>query len=208
MKRFLIAALALLAGSFAAFGQEDSFRKTFSLELGVAPGPLHMMFPGVSPDDHTEDVWADQGRRADKSTGYYPAFTLSGAIRTWDRWETVVTAGVSWYRSRLIQYEPFGIDPQGKPRYDLTKETPVGGWEDSSPVASLTVQERVFWNPRWKVQMYSAFGLGLTTSSNLVPIPSLMPVCIRLGGRHLYCYAETGFSPFASYLHGGLGFKF
>ena len=144
----------------------------------------------------------------DKSTGYYPAFTLSGAIRTWDRWETVVTAGVSWYRSRLIQYEPFGIDPQGKPRYDLTKETPVGGWVDSSPVASLTVQERVFWNPRWKVQMYSAFGLGLTTSSNLVPIPSLMPVCIRLGGRHLYCYAETGFSPFASYLHGGLGFKF
>lgn len=208
MKRFLIAALALLAGSFAAFGQEDSFRKTFSLELGVAPGPLHMMFPGVSPDDHTEDVWADQGRRADKSTGYYPAFTFSGAIRTWDRWETVVTAGVSWYRSRLIQYEPFGIDPQGKPRYDLTKETPVGGWVDSSPVASLTVQERVFWNPRWKVQMYSAFGLGLTTSSNLVPIPSLMPVCIRLGGRHLYCYAETGFSPFASYLHGGLGFKF
>lgn len=208
MKRFLIAALALLAGSFAAFGQEDSFRKTFSLELGVAPGPLHMMFPGVSPDDHTEDVWADQGRRADKSTGYYPAFTLSGAIRTWDRWETVVTAGVSWYRSRLIQYEPFGIDPQGKPRYDLTKVTPVGGWVDSSPVASLTVQERVFWNPRWKVQMYSAFGLGLTTSSNLVPIPSLMPVCIRLGGRHLYCYAETGFSPFASYLHGGLGFKF
>ena len=208
MKRFLIAALALLAGSFAAFGQEDSFRKTFSLELGVAPGPLHMMFPGVSPDDHTEDVWADQGRRADKSTGYYPAFTLSGAIRTWDRWETVVTAGVSWYRSRLIQYEPFGIDPQGKPRYDLTKASPVGGWEDSSPVASLTVQERVFWNPRWKVQMYSAFGLGLTTSSNLVPIPSLMPVCIRLGGRHLYCYAETGFSPFASYLHGGFGFKF
>ena len=208
MKRFLIAALALLAGSFAAFGQEDSFRKTFSLELGVAPGPLHMMFPGVSPDDHTEDVWADQGRRADKSTGYYPAFTLSGAIRTWDRWETVVTAGVSWYRSRLIQYEPFGIDPQGKPRYDLTKETPVGGWVDSSPVASLTVQERVFWNPRWKVQMYSAFGLGLTTSSNLVPIPSLMPVCMRLGGRHLYFYAETGFSPFASYLHGGLGFKF
>ena len=208
MKRFLIAALALLAGSFAAFGQEDSFRKTFSLELGVAPGPLHMMFPGVSPDDHTEDVWADQGRRADKSTGYYPAFSLSGAIRTWDRWETVVTAGVSWYRSRLIQYEPFGIDPQGKPRYDLTKETPVGGWVDSSPVASLTVQERVFWNPRWKVQMYSAFGLGLTTSSNLVPIPSLMPVGIRLGGRHLYGYAETGFSPFASYLHGGLGFKF
>ena len=208
MKRILIVALALLAGSLAAFGQEDSFRKTFSLELGVAPGPLHMMFPGVSPDDHTEDVWADQGRRADKSTGYYPAFTLSGAIRTWDRWETVVTAGVSWYRSRLIQYEPFGIDPQGKPRYDLTKETPVGGWVDSSPVASLTVQERVFWNPRWKVQMYSAFGLGLTTSSNLVPIPSLMPVCIRLGGRHLYCYAETGFSPFASYLHGGLGFKF
>ena len=208
MRRILIVALALLAGSFAAFGQEDTFRKTFSLELGVGPGPLHMMFPGVSPNYDTETAWAEQGRRADKTTGYHPAFTLSGAIRTWDRWETVVTAGISWYRSRLVQYEAFGIDPQGKPRYDLTKETPVGGWVDSSPVASLTVQERVFWNPRWKVQMYSAFGLGLTTSSNLVPIPSLMPVCIRLGGRHLYCYAETGFSPFASYLHGGLGFKF
>ncbi|MBR2747990.1 MAG: hypothetical protein IKP01_06425 [Bacteroidales bacterium] len=208
MKRMLIAALVLLAGSYAAFGQEESFRKTFSLELGVGPGPLHMMYPGVSPSDDIEAAWADQGRRADKSTGYYPAVTLSGAIRTWDRWETVVTAGLSWYRSRLIQYESFGIDPQGKPRYDLKKATPVGGWTDSSPIASLTVQERVFWNPRWKAQMYSAFGLGLTTSSSLVPIPSLMPVCIRLGGRHLYGYAEAGFTPFASCLHGGLGWKF
>ena len=208
MRRILIVALALLAGSFAAFGQEDSFRKTFSLELGVGPGPLHMMFPGVSPNHETETAWAEQGRRADKTTGYHPAFTLSGAIRTWDRWETVVTAGISWYRSRLVQYEAFGIDPQGKPRYDLKKATPVGGWTDSSPIASLTVQERVFWNPRWKAQMYSAFGLALTTSSELVPIPSLMPVCMRLGGRHLYFYAEPGFSPFASYLHGGLGFKF
>ena len=208
MRRFLIAMLAVLGAVTTAFGQEEPFRKTFSLELGVGPGPLHMMFPGVSPDNDTETAWAEQGRRADKSTGYHPAFTLSGAIRTWDRWETVVTAGISWYRSRLIQYEAFGTDPKGQPRYDLTKSTPVGGWADSSPVASLTVQERVFWNPRWKVQMYSSFGLALTTSSELVPIPSLMPVCMRLGGRHLYFYAETGFSPFASYLHGGLGFKF
>ena len=208
MKRILIAALALLTGSYAAFGQEDYFRKTFSLEVGAGMGPLHMYFPGVSPNSDTKEAWAEQGRQADKSTGYYPAITVSGAIRTWDRWETVVTAGLSWYRSRLIQYEAFGIDPQGRPRYDLNKGMPVGGWEDSCPVASLTVQERVFWNPRWRVQMYSAFGLGLTTSSDLYPIPSLMPVCIRLGGRHLYAYAETGFGPFASCIHGGLGLKF
>ena len=43
MKRFLIAALALLAGSFAAFGQEDTFRKTFSLAV-VKPSPIKAIF--------------------------------------------------------------------------------------------------------------------------------------------------------------------
>lgn len=208
MKRVLIAVLALLGASFAAFGQEESFRKSFSLEVGVGPGPIHMMVPGISPNGDTKDKWAEQGRTDDRSSGYYPSFSLSGAFRTWDRWETVVTASVSWYRSRLLQYETFGIDPQGKPRYDLTKSTPVGGWTDSSPVASLTVQERVFWNPRWKMQMYSSFGLGLTSGTSFTPIPSLMPICFRVGGKHLYFYAETGFSPFASFGHGGLGFLF
>ena len=208
MRRVLIAVLALLGASFAAFGQEEPFRYRFSLELGAGPGPLHMMFPGISPNSDTESVLAEQGRSVDKSSGYYPSFSLSGAIRTWDRWETVVTASVSWYRSRLIQYETFGIDPKGKPRYDLTKATPVGGWTDSSPVASLTVQERVFWNPRWAVQMYSAFGLGITSGTSFTPMPSFMPVCCRVGGDHFYVYAETGFSPFASVLHGGLGWRF
>lgn len=208
MRQVLVAILAVFGAAFAAFGQEEPFRKSFSLELGAGPGPIHMMIPGISPNDDTENVWAEQGRSADKRSGYHPSFSFSAAFHSWDRWETVVTASVSWYRSRLVQYEPFGVDPQGKPRYDLTKSTPVGGWADSSPVASLTVQERVFWNPRWKVQMYSAFGLGITTSTSFTPMPSLMPVGCRLGGRHLYFYAETGFSPFASVLHGGLGFKF
>ena len=208
MKRFFLTFVILLSLPAAAFGQgEAPFRKTFSLEAGVGQGPLHMTIRGVCPDGNTESALAEQGRQALTNDGIYPSLTLSGAFRTWDRWETVVTGCISWSHCRIVQYEVFGIDPKGKPRFDLTKEIPVG-WADLCPKASLTVQERVFWNPRWKVQMYSALGLGLSQVTEFIPLPSFMPVCCRLGGRYLYFYAEAGFSPFASVLHGGLGWKF
>ena len=208
MKAHLTALMALLLLGATAFAQEEEppFFKQFSVEIATGLPPIHTLLE-VNGTKYDKSL-AQQGKQPDMDGAWMPALSVSAVWKTAPRWEMVLTGGVSWCHHKVIQYGTFGIDPQGKPRYDLTKETPVGGWVDSSPVASLTVQERVFWNPRWKVQMYSAFGLGLTTSSNLVPIPSLMPVCIRLGGRHLYCYAETGFSPFASYLHGGLGFKF
>ena len=56
--------------------------------------------------------------------------------------------------------------------------------------------------------MYSGFGLGLSTVTEVTPLPSLTPVGCRLGGEHVYCFAETGFTPYASYLHGGVGLRF
>ena len=66
----------------------------------------------------------------------------------------------------------------------------------------------MFWNPEWKVQMYSAFGIGLSGATDVIPLPSVMPVGCRLHGKHAYFFTEAGLSPFASFLHGGLGWKF
>lgn len=209
MKRFLTVLLGVMGLVSGAYAQEEepAFRKTFSVEVGVAPGPLHMQLLFVSPSWETLEALADLGQDTYESDAIRPAVTLSVSIRTWHRWETVITGCASWSHCPVIQYEAFGIDPQGRPRYDLTKGTRIG-WKAFSPVYTLTVQERVFWNPRWRTQWYSGFGLGLTTASELVPIPSLVPVGLRLGGSHLYFFAETGFSPFASFVHGGLGWKF
>ena len=199
----LIALFLLLGFSSVVYGQEG-FRKRFSLELGAGQGPLHMQF--VSPSWSAKKVLAEKGQRADTGDGIYPAIALSGVLRTSPRWETVATACVSWSHCRIRQYDTFGIDPQGKPRYDLTKGTPAG-WKDLSPAFSLTVQERVAWNPEWKVRMYSAFGVGLSTYG-LIPLPSLTPVGCSYGGKHLYFYAEIPLSPYATFFHAGIGWSF
>ena len=127
--------------------------------------------------------------------------------RTGYRWETLVTGSFSWIHAPVTQYETFGIDPQGKPRYDLTKRTPAG-WKNMFPTGSITVQWRVFWNPQWKVQPYSGFGAGLSTATEWIPLSSLVPVGVRFGRGHLYGFLETGFTPFATIGHGGLGWRF
>lgn len=206
MKRILLAALTLWG--IAAFGQENpEYRKSFSLEIGAAPGPLYMSNHFVSPSWQVKKKLADQGQQADTNDGVYPALSLSAVWRTGYRWETVVTGGISWIHARITQYEAFGVDPEGKTRYDLRKGTPAG-WEDLFPTGSLTVQWRVFWNPQWKVQPYSGFGAGLSTATEWIPLPSLVPVGVRFGCGHLYGFLETGFTPFATIGHGGLGWRF
>ena len=202
MKRLLPALFALMGLAATAHGQE--FRKTFSLEVGAGMGPAHMYLL-KNPSRDTEKALDELGQEA--IDGRYPALTVSGALRTWDRWETVATVGVSWGRFSIVQYETFGIDPQGKPRYDLKKGSPAGE-KDLDPLWTLTIQERVFWNPRWKVQPYSAWGLGIVFSSEVFPLPSVTPVGVRLGGRHFYGYIEAPLSTYGLLCHGGLGWTF
>ena len=136
MKRLIL--IALLLSGVAAYGQEGqpSWRKTFSLEIGVAPGPLHMQSHFISPSWEEEKALAELGQAASSNNAFHPSVSLSGVWRTGYRWETVATAGVSWSICRITQYDSFGIDPEGKPRYDLTKGTPAG-WKALSPVASV-----------------------------------------------------------------------
>lgn len=201
MKRFFCLFLVLLA-TVSAYGQD--FRKSFSLEIGAAPGPLHMQ---AGPSWTEKKDLAEQGQEAFTHDIIPPAVSLSAVWRIGYRWETLVTGSFSWIHAPVTQYETFGIDPQGKPRYDLTKGTPAG-WKNMFPTGSITVQWRVFWNPQWKVQPYSAFGAGLSTATEWIPLPSLVPVGVRFGRGHLYGFLETGFTPFATIGHGGLGWRF
>ena len=204
MKPRLLAVLVLLGTATIVYGQD--FRKRFSLELGVGQGPIHMMVPGASPSRAAEEALAEDGLSPDARDRIYPAISLSGALRTSPRWETVATANVSWSHCRIRQYESFGVDPEGNPRYDTSNGTPAG-WKDLSPVGSLTLQWRVAWNPGWKARWYSAFGVGLSTIG-VIPLPSITPVGCSFGGEHLYFYAEIPFTPYGTLFHGGLGWHF
>ena len=202
MRRLFLSLFALMGLAATVHGQE--FRKTFSLEIGAGMGPAHMYLMN-NPTWETEKALAALGQEA--RDGSYPALTVSGALRTWDRWETVATVGVSWGHFQITQYDTFGIDPEGKPRYDLKKGSPAGSM-DLDPLWTLTIQERVYWNPRWKVQPYTGWGLGIVFSSEIFPLPSVTPVGVRLGGRHVYGFVETPISTYGLLFHGGLGWKF
>ena len=187
--------------------EKSVFRKRFSLELGAGPGPLHMLVPDVSPTWAQKRALAQEGLEANDYDALYPAFSLSGVWRYAYRWELALTGGISWSHYKVTRYEQFGVDPQGQPRYDLTQGSPAG-WRNSSPVGSLTCQWRVFWNPAWTVQPYSAFGFGFSTASSIIPLPSLTPVGLRYGGDHFYFFAETPLNPVALFLHVGAGYRF
>ena len=214
--RFLFVAALIFCTvtiSFAAKAQEsESFRKSFSLELGAGIFPFHATLGDAGRAEEAE--YAKLGQRISSSDKIAPAFSLSEVWRTGEHWEFCLTEGVSWKWQNVTQYGVFGTDPNGDPRYDLTKVTDT--WvKASKPVFSLTAQVRFIWSPNWKVTVYSATEIGI--SSNLfayfytplsVPLPGITPVAVRYGGKHLYGFAELILGPIASFGHGGLGWRF
>ena len=210
MKARLLAFVLLLGLTVPAWadpGEPVPFKRYFSLELGAGHGPYHMFLRSVSPSWERQKELAQEGLVAKGDGVFYPAVSLSGVYRFAYRWEVTLTGGVSWSHHPVIQYDTFGVDPQGNPRYDLNKGHDAG-WRDSTPVGTLTCQARVFWNPEWRVQPYSAFGFGFTSASSAIPIPAVTPLGVRYGGRHLYFFVETPLNPVALFLHGGFGWQF
>jgi hypothetical protein len=109
----------------------------------------------------------------------------------------------------MIQYDSFGIDPKGQPRYDLGSHRDAG-WKDSLSAAALFVQMRRFWNPTQRVKLYSAAGVGYVfdPSKNMGVVPSLTPIAVRFGTGHLKFFIENTFSPAATGFDFGLGWTF
>ena len=72
---------------------------------------------------------------------------------------------------------------------------------------------RYIWNPQDAFQTYNEFGLGYVVGlENSYGMPTFLPCFTLIGLRyrweHFYLYAENTFSPAATLIHGGLGWKF
>lgn len=213
--RLLIATLVLL-GLFpgTVWGQgvalkdsaRVSFEKSYSIEIGTGIRPFQMM---INPLRAAQVRLAPKGQDVDTDGSFYPVVNLTGVLRSGWKTEFTLSAGASWYHHRLIQYPSFGMDPDGKPRYDLEHGERVG-WMDSIPAFSGTFQWRHLWNPSNAFLVYTALGAGVTVSyfSPFFPLLSLTPVAFRYGGEHFYAYTEMTLGPLASFVHGGLGWRF
>ena len=210
MRTRILCAAIMLAASVTAYasvgnGSSEPFRKSFSLELGTGIQPLHMT---LAPSTSEKKAFADQGiRLLSNSELSCPVISLTEVWRTRPHWELCLTEGISWKIMDSVQYDSFGTDPSGKPRYDINKSTPAGT-RASLPVGSLTFQARFIWSPKWKVTVYSALGAGFTSATEFIPMPLVTPVALRFGGKHFYVFAEATLGPVASFGHGGLGWKF
>lgn len=208
--RFLtLVALALTCATARAQEAEtlpEPFEPYFSLEFGTGIAPIHTLVhrAGLRWD---RDI-AELGLDPDTEYAFCPAFSLSAAWHTALKWEFVLTGGFSWCHYKVVQYDTFGIDPQGRPRYDLDKPL-YTYWTDSEFSGALFFQARRFWNPTQKVKLYSAFGGGLyTDGKEVVGLPSLTPIAVRFGTGPLKFFIENTYSPAATAWHMGLGWTF
>ena len=204
--------LALLAvsstGAFAQEAEEPSvdFQPAFTLEIGSGWTPIHTL---VNMSGLRRDFGlADKGQQASSSNAWGPTIFLSAAWQTYLRWEFVLTGGLSWCNYRVIQYDTYGWDPQGKPRYDL--DNPLRTYRRNSHYAgALFFQARRFWNPTQKVKLYSAAGVGLyTDGKEFLPVPSFTPIAVRFGTGPLKFFIENALSPAATGWNFGLGWTF
>lgn len=204
MRTHVLTAVLFLLPFLAPARESLPLKGNFSLELGTGYQPLHMT---LSPSRDVERALAEKGQRADTGSAYDPVISLSGVWHAYPRTEFALTAGISWCHHPLIQYEAFGIDPDGKPRYDTTTGKRIG-WKDSTPIASLTLRYRHLWNPDGALVAYSGLGAGFVPQTGIPLLPEVTPIGVRFGGRHFYFFLECTMGPVASLGHGGLGWRF
>lgn len=210
MKMRFLTLLALFFCCATAHAQDvealqEPFVPYFSLELGTGIAPIHTLMRQTSLSYDYEI--ADKGL-SPKGQPWSPAFSLSAAWHTHLKWEFVLTGGVSWCHYKVVQYDTFGTDPQGRPRYDLDK--PLRSFRRNSEFAgALFFHARRFWNPTQKVKLYSAAGFGAYwEGKHIQPVPSLTPIAVRFGTGPLKFFIENTFSPAATALQIGLGWTF
>ncbi|MBP5301747.1 MAG: hypothetical protein J6Y88_00685 [Bacteroidales bacterium] len=202
--RFILVA-ALLCAATTAFAQERAdVTKTFSVEVGTGISPLYML---DTPSRPVQKRLAQKNLVALDEGCFHPVLTLTGVLRTGVKSEFTITAGTSWNHNKLIKCPVFGIDPLGQPRLNVEEGTPAGTLE-SSPEFSLLFQYRHLWNPQNALVCYSGIGAGFSTAMGFYPIPSFTPLALRLGGEHIYGFVEGTVSILATFVHGGLGWRF
>ena len=218
MKRLVIC-LLLLSGTAAASVAQDAaqfpapatWEKSFAIEAGAGFAPVHMFL--AYPSAREEREFADKGQRVTESSPLTPSFSLSAIWRTGEKSELVLALSASRMRYSITQYSVFGIDPDGKPRYDLSDGKEVG--RTHSPVStSLSACYRRLWlrDGHWTV--YYAIALGLVHTPDKGPgphvnvMPGFAPLGMRYGWQNLYACVELGFTPAASLIAAGIGWKF
>lgn len=207
-KGIVLLAFLLLAGTdgFAAgyrpyvqpgFVREDYF----SLEVGTGIRPLT-----VTLANFDKSTLAEQGLQVHLGNASYPVLTLTEVWRIDRNTELCLTEGAAAVFYDLRQFGRFGYDPQGKPRYDLSKSTYAG--RKMSTIFSLTGQVRFLWFQSLDFTVYSSVGLGFCTLTEILPLPVVVPVALRYGRNHFYVFLENNIGPYATLVHGGLGWKF
>ena len=210
MKTRFLTLVTLLFLGVTAHAQEAEeyvvpFQPYFTVELGTGIAPIHTLLKESSLSYNHEI--ADKGL-GPQGKSWSPAFSLSFAWHPYLKWEFALTGGVSWCHYKVVQYDTFGVDPQGRPRYDLDKPL-YPFWTDSYFSGALFVQARRFWNPTQKVKLYTAAGFGAyVQGKEIQAVPSLTPIAVRFGTGHFKFFIENTLSPVASLWHMGVGLSF
>lgn len=214
-----MAVVLLLGVAVTVFAQESlvdalataDFEKTWSVEVGSGYPPIHATLGGGANMNRS---LASSGQFVTDLTPL--SFTLAGVMRTSERWEMKLIADFAWHNCAVKQFDTFGVDPNGQPRYIIDYDNAQYiGRRNTGYTLSLAFTFRRIWNPSKAFQVYSEFGGGIFNRPTSAIISklylcsfSLTPIGVRYCWDHLYLFAEIPFSPYATLIHGGLGWKF
>lgn len=220
MKRLLVAVVLLWGLAMPVFAQEtlvgalavSDFNRTWSVEVGTGYAPIHITALSGSSENKSR---ASSGQYVTDLTPL--SFTLAGVMRTSERWEMKLIADFAWQNCAVMQFDTFGVDPDGQPRYKIDYQSAqYVGRINTDFVWSLTFMFRRIWNPAKDFQLYSEFGLGVLPQAlfyssffgDVYVIPSVTPIGARYCWNHIYLFAEIPLGPYATLIHGGLGWNF
>ena len=181
---------AALVFAFPAHAQDQEKEYEWSVEIGTGAAPFHTYttYGEIRYDDMPRTGPYYMVEAPGRTAKIIPSVTLSSVVRFSPRWDAVLTGNLS--RQFLVDNE----------RY----------WSKDKLRWSATLSFRYIWKTHKNISLYSALGVGFVPdiSPSMRLFPGVTLIGMRSGWEHLYFFLENNFSPYASVLHGGMGWKF
>ena len=199
MKKLLVLAL-LLAVCVSASAQE---KRQHAIE--ITTGYPSLAFSAEYPWLQGEIELGWEGLKVKEY--YQPCLNIGCTFTKKKRWETNVVLNLHLTISDYMKYPMISEgDEFNNPRYNWDAE-PILDHRDTELWGALAISFRYKWIAKENVNLYSAFGLGVSMGLFPIPLPYLAPLGIKFGKGKVYGLAELNVSPISTYGIAGIGIR-
>ncbi len=198
MKRFLLLT-ALLVICVCASAQEKRQRA-----LEITTGYPSLIFSADYPWTQGQVDLREEGFEVKEH--FQPCLNIGYTFTKKKRWETNIILNLHLTISDYMKYPMVSEgDEFTNSRYNWDAE-PTLDHRDTELWGALAITFRYKWIAKENVNLYSAFGLGVSMGFP-IPLPYLAPLGIKFGKGKVYGLVELNVSPISTFGMGGIGIR-